>query len=135
MAAITLPSAIRATSTTKTRVVQYGATVSLGNPLYLDTTDNKSKLADANASATTANAYCIALTPGIDGSYGLVAIGGSVELIGSTLAVGVYVLGSTAGSIVPEADLTTGDYLTQIGLATSTTSLLLDFQVTGVTHA
>lgn len=135
MAAISAPSSIRARSTTRTRLVQYGATVALGNPLYLDTSDNKYKLADANASAVTANASCVAMTTGVDGDYGIVAISGSIEFVGSTLAVGVYVLGATAGSIVPETDLTTGDYLTQIGSATSTTVMLLDIVATGAVHA
>lgn len=93
MAAITLPTSIRATSTTKIRLVQYGATVALGNPLYLDTADNKYKLADANH------------------------------------------VGQTAGSVVPFADLTTGDYVTRIGTASSSTVLLLSIEATGVTHA
>jgi hypothetical protein len=59
-----------------------------------------------------------------------------VILVGTTMAVGEpYVVGGTAGDIVPETDLTTGDYVSRLGTAASTTQLDLSVKVTGIQHA
>ena len=82
---------------------------------------------------TTAAAKGIALTPGVADGYGIVATGGSIVLVGTTMTVGTtYNVGSTAGSIVPNADLTTGDYVTTLGTASSATQLDLAINATGI---
>ncbi|MER9170917.1 hypothetical protein NKI12_26900 [Mesorhizobium australicum] len=49
--------------------------------------------------------------------------------IGATLVAGVaYYLGGTPGSIVPVADLTTGDHPCMLGMAVNTTDLYIDIQ-------
>lgn len=136
MAALTGITAVRPTVTTKTALVIYGATIAAGQTLYLDSSDNKYKLADSNASAATATLKAIAITPGIDGGYGLVAISGSITLVGTTMLVGeTYHLGATAGTIVPDADLTTADYVSRVGVASSATQILLAIEATGIIHA
>jgi hypothetical protein len=134
MAALSGITAVRPTSTTvMTAPVKYGATISAGQSVYLDSADKKFKLADCNASVTTAAIRGIAVTPGVDGGYGYVATGGSVILVGTTMAVGeVYYVGGTAGSIIPHGDLTTNDYVSRIGTAASTTQLDLDLKATGI---
>lgn len=135
MAAITY-TAVRTTSTTQTRNVQYGATVAAGQPLYLDSTDSEHKLADNNVTATTAEAKGIALTPGVDAGGGVIAYGGSVVFVGATMTVGdSYYVGATAGEIVPQGDLTTGHYVTRLGTAASATQLNLNIEATGIVHA
>ena len=124
-----------ATTNTVSRHVVYGSTVVPGNLLYLDTTDNKYKLADADVSETTAGASAIAVTPGSDTDNGIVITSGSVILVGATLTIGgAYVVSATAGAIAPEADLTTNDYVTRIGTAATTTRLDLTFTATGIQH-
>ena len=137
MTAISGITAVRPTATTKTALVIYGATIAVGQPLYLDSSDNEYKLTDANSSAATAALKAIAMTPGIDGGYGLVAIGGSIILlVGTTMAVGeTYYAGATAGTIVPDADLTTADYISRVGVASSATQILLAIEATGIIHA
>lgn len=133
MAALSGITAVRPTSTTVYRNVLYGATISVGQSLYLDVADNEHKLADSNASASTAAAKGIAITPGVDAGYGLMATGGSVVLVGTTMVVGeTYYVGATAGTIIPSADLTTGDYVTRLGTASTTTQLNLDISATGI---
>lgn len=135
MAALSGITAVRPTSDTQVSKVVYGATVSAGNPLYLDTADNEHKLADNNASAATAAAKGIAVTPGVDGGYGYIATGGSIILVGTTMAVGeTYYVGPTAGEIIPDADLTTGHNVTRLGTAETTTQLKLAIEATGITH-
>jgi hypothetical protein len=136
MAAISGITAVRPTLTTKTALVVYGATIAAGQPLYLDASDNEYKLTDSNSSSATAALKAIAMTPGIDGGYGLVAISGSIILVGTTMLVGEsYYAGATAGTIVPDADLTTGDYISRVGVASSATQILLAIEATGIVHA
>lgn len=116
--------------------VRYGATIAAGSPVYLDESDSKYKLADANASTATAAVRGIAITSGVDGDYGYLAKGGGVVLVGTTMSVGeTYYIGPTAGQITPDADLTTGDRVSQLGTAASATQLDLSIKSTGIVHA
>lgn len=135
MAALAGITAVRPTASTVVRLVKYGATISAGQPLYLDTADNEHKLADANASATTADVKGIAVTPGVDGGYGYIAVSGSIVLVGTTMAVGeTYYAGPTAGQIIPDGDLTTNDRVTRLFTASSATEAKLSIEATGITH-
>lgn len=129
-------TAVRPTANTDFTRVSYGATVAAGNPLYVDSADNLSKLADSNASAATAAAKYIAITPGVSGGFGLVAKGGSIILVGTTMVVGeTYYVSQTAGSIIATNELATGDYVTRLGTASSATQLDLAIQATGIQRA
>jgi len=136
MAALSGINAVRPTaSTVMTGPVKYGTTISAGQSVYLDSADKKYKLADCNSSVTTAAVRGIAVTPGVDGGYGYVATGGSVILVGTTMAVGeTYYVSGTAGSIIPDGDLTTNDYVSRIGIAASATQLDIDLNATGIQH-
>jgi hypothetical protein len=133
MAALSGITAVRPTSTTQFERVIYGATVAAGNPLYLDTADGEHKLGDSNASVTTAKVRAVAITPGIDAGYGLVATSGSIILVGTTMVVGTnYYVGATAGEIIPEGDLATNDFVTRLGTASTATQLDLSIVATGI---
>lgn len=124
-------TAARPTSTTVARVVQYGGTVSAGQPVAKSS--GKYVAADANASSTLAAAEGIALTPGVADGYGVVAFNGGVILVGTTAVVGTtYLVSRTAGGIMPDADRTTGDYVTILGTASTTTQLDLNIKATGI---
>jgi hypothetical protein len=136
MAALSGITAVRPTANTQFSKVAYGATISAGQPLYLDSTDSEYKLADANLSAAGAAVKGIAMTPGVDGGYGIIATSGSIILVGTTMAVGeTYYAGATAGEINPDADVTTGWYVSRLGTAASATQLDLSIKATGITHA
>jgi hypothetical protein len=100
-----------------------GATITAGQAVYKDASDGgKFKLAD-NDSATAAvrSFYGIALHGASSGQPLTVLKEGPIT-IGATVAVGtVYMTSSTAGGIAPVADAATGDYVTVIGIGTSTT--------------
>lgn len=120
-------------TTTKTRGgLVYGESVTQGQPVFL-AADGKYYRCDANDTAIKARCAGIALQPGIADSPAVIALPGSTPgeslvNLGATLAAGmVYCVGATVGEIVPYADLTTGDYVTIIGVAKTTA--LLDFQV------
>lgn len=126
-------TAVRPTENTRTELVKYGATISLGNTLYLDASDNEYKLADADLSEAAAKSVAIAMTPGVDGGYGLVAKDGSIILVGATMTAGEsYLVSDTAGGIRPNADKNSGDYITEIGRAATTTQLDLSIEATGI---
>lgn len=130
-------TAVRPTANTVSRLLLYGTTIALGETVYQDATDNSEcKLADANASAATAAAIGIAITPGVDTSYGYIATGGSIILVGTTMVVGQqYFVGPTAGQIIASSELATGDRVTLLGVAASTTQLDLTIKATGITRA
>jgi len=137
MAALSGITAVRPTSNTQVSgAVLYGATISAGQAVYLDAADSKYKLCDNNASAATATIKGVAMTPGVDGGYGYIATAGSIILVGTTMAVGeTYYAGATAGEIVPDADLATGNYISRIGTGASATQLDLTIKATGIVHA
>lgn len=120
-------------STTPHKIVQYGESVTQGMPLYKSTSDGKYYKADANDTAAKAIAACIAITPGSADGYGLAAFPGtspgqSLVNLGATLAVGtVYAVSATVGAICPIADLTSTQYITTLGVATTTA--LLDLRI------
>jgi hypothetical protein len=124
-------TAVRPTANTITRIVQYGSTVSVGQPVAISS--SKYVAADANASATLAAATGIAMTPGVTDGYGVIAVSGSVILVGTTMTVGdTHLVSRTAGAIMPNADRSTGDYVTRLGTASTATQLDLAIQATGI---
>jgi hypothetical protein len=100
-----------------------GATIAAGDALYIDTSDsNKLKLAIATSAAAAVFAG-IATHAALSGQPVQYIPAGAIT-IGATLAIGtVYVVSATAGKICPVADLVAGNYLTIIGMP-STTSIL-----------
>ena len=121
-------------SATQVRLVQYGATIAAGNTIY--PSGAKLLLADANLSAAAAAAAGIAITPGVDNGWGLMAFGGPIILVGATLAVGItYVVSRSTGAIMPIGDLQAGDYSTILGTAATATQLNLKIDATGILFA
>lgn len=106
-----------------------GATITQGQVVYQDRNDaNKWKLGDANASAVTAgNGTLVGLAcqSVASGQYFDVLLEDDDLTIGGTVLTAntAYILSATAGGIAPLADLTTGWYLTLLGVAKSTTKL------------
>lgn len=103
-----------------------GATITAGQVVYRDSTDGKYKLADANASPATANAVGIAAHGASNGQPLRVVIYDPDFTVGGTVAKGVYVLSGTAGGIAPVADIVSGWYPVVVGVATSTTKMIVD---------
>lgn len=101
-----------------------GASVTAGQVVYLDSADNKYKLADNDSATVAARApYGIALHAAGSGQPLTVHKSGSI-VIGATTAVGViYCLSSTAGGICPSADNGAGDYVSVLGVGTSVTAM------------
>lgn len=135
MADLASITAVRPTVTTQLRIVQYGATIAVGQPIYKGS-DNKYLLADADLSTAAAAAEGIAMTPGVDGGYGVMAFGGPVILVGTTMVVGeTYLVSHNAGGIMPNSDKVSPDKITRLGTASSATQLNLSVEATGIQAA
>lgn len=114
----------------RARIESYisGEAVAIGQSAYIKASDGRAYKADANASAEAAGS----VGRGIAVSTASAA-GQQVDLqVSGVLAFGailtngeIYVASATAGGIAPEADLTTGWYVTLLGVATSTSNLEL----------
>ncbi len=100
-----------------------GATIAAGDALYIDAADsNRLKLAVATSAAASVFAG-IATHAALAGQPILYIPAGAIT-IGATLHVGtIYVVSATAGKICPAADLVAGNYVTIIGMPSSTTVL------------
>lgn len=112
-----------------------GGTVTAGQPVYKDSTaSNKLKAADADVLASAA-AVGIALHGASADQPLKYAIGGNLTLSAVMTAGAVYVVSANAGGIAPVADLGSGDYVTLLGIATSTTNLKLSISVSATAKA
>lgn len=111
-----------------------GATITAGQAVYLDTTTNTIKLADADTLAAS-NAFGVALNSASSGQPISIQRSGNIT-IGATVITGTaYYVSTTAGGICLESDLSTGDFPTFLGFATSTTVIALDPRTCGVAKA
>ena len=112
-----------------------GATITAGQPVYKDSTaSNKLKPADADVLASAA-AVGIALHGASADQPLKYATGGNLTLGAVMTAGAVYVVSTTAGGIAPVADLGSGDYVTLLGIATSTSNLKLSISVSATAKA
>lgn len=106
--------------------VTSGATITAGKLCYINSTDGKAYLADANGTAATKVLRGIALNAASAGQPVRLQTAGTIT-IGATVTVGeIYVLSATAGGICPEADLATGHTVSIVGVATTTTAIFLN---------
>lgn len=109
-----------------------GEAITAGQPLYVKAADGLCYLADANASSATATVVGIAANGAAIGQPVTYQKAGSMT-IGATLTKGEkYCVSATAGKICPFADLTTGDYISELGTASSASVLSVKINVTGI---
>jgi hypothetical protein len=129
---ITAASVVAGSGATIDRSHNAGAAITAGQVVYLESSSSTYKLADCNsATAEVRTPAGIALNGAASGQPLAVCTKGSVT-IGATLTAGVaYYLSGTAGGIRPVADNTTGDYPALIGMASSTTALVVNIQAPG----
>lgn len=109
-----------------------GASVTAGQTVYLDASDSRLKLADADASSTAAATKGIAMHAAGTGQPLKVAIAGHIDP-GFTVSVGaIYIQSATAGGISPVTDLGSGMYTTVLGLGITASSMKIVNQQAGV---
>jgi len=113
------------------KTVTAGATITAGKVVYLDKSDSEWKLADANASVTTAgkDGLAIALNGASDGQALEIQTEGDIDIGGTAALRSVYTVSSTAGGIQPHGDISAGEYTSIVGLAITTSRLRLAITV------
>lgn len=110
-----------------------GATITAGQAVWRDT-GNKYQLADNNHATTAARTpRGIALHAAFLDQPLQIQRSGDIT-IGATVTAGAaFYLSDTPGGICPVADVGSGENVSLIGLAKSTTVLTIDIQAPGVT--
>lgn len=111
-----------------------GSAFTAGQTGYLDGSLNRWKLAVATAQASAA-ARGIATANFSTGQIGRFQTAESLNL-GGGVAVGVvYAVSTNAGGIAPIADVTATNWITTLGVGSSTNNLLLQIHRSGVQKA
>lgn len=110
----------------------FGETVAAGEWVYLHT-DGKLYLADAT-SATKAATVGMALNGGAANQPAQIGFAEDVTLSGMTVGT-FYFLSATPGKMCPHADLTSGNFVTCLGGATTATNFRINRNVLGVAIA
>lgn len=109
-----------------------GADLTGGQMVYKDATDSKLKLADSDGAAALRECIGMVLSGGAGNGQPAHLIEEGVVSLGAILTPGkIYVLSDTPGGIMPADDLETGDYVTIVGVAVSTTQLKIKIWNTG----
>jgi hypothetical protein len=134
MADISVTAAsVQRTDTTTVLAGIAGATITAGQQLYKDSSDGNALKPGIATSAAASAVVGIAAHGASDGQpiryYGR----GDVTFNAVLTAGEVYVASaSAAGGIAPVGDVTTGNFVTILGVATSTTNLKLGITASGV---
>jgi hypothetical protein len=130
MATITLTSAnVRVGASGTSSVGVAGETLVAGDMLYLKAADGKYWKA-VNTTEAAADFVAVALTAAsADGNVALLNNVNQITHLDHSTAIWTqgktYVVGDTAGTMMDAGDVSTSDYVTVAGVASSTTSLML----------
>jgi predicted transcriptional regulator len=109
-----------------------GETITAGQSVYKSASDGKLYKADANLSAGAATTYGVALHGSLAGQPLTIIRSGNLNP-GATVVVGtIYVQSAAAGGIAPVSDLASGWNVTQIGIGTTASNILVDIKARGV---
>lgn len=114
---------VLASATARTVTGVAGATITAGQPLYIDTADGNA-LKPAQNTSTKSAFVGIALHAAADGQPITYCSRDEDFTIGATVAVGqVYILSDNAGGIAPISDAGSGDFIVVVGIGKSTTKI------------
>ncbi len=126
---ITAANVLKVSGTTKQGTA--GAGINAGQALYKDAAAGTIKLGDSDGAAGLRECVGLALNSPASGQP-VAFISEGVISVGAVLTAGkVYVLSDTPGGIMPVEDLETGDYVTIVGVALSTSQLAVKIWNTG----
>jgi hypothetical protein len=132
---ITAASVAASNQATIRREYPFGATVTAGQLVYLDS-NNRWQLMDSNAASTgngVTDTRGIALHGGANTQPAAVVTADPDFTPGGTLTnAAAYYASPNAGALAPAADITTGNYAVFMGVAKSTTKLNLNPTAAGI---
>ena len=137
MAAITITAAnVGLGSDAEYQELLGGETIPHGSPVYQSALNVGRHLRAVNdGTAEQATVVGVTATRGTDGGKMIVVTSGTIELGGGVTDGTLYFLGATAGTIVPEGDLVSGNKKVLIGVGVGTTALRVNILNTGATIA
>lgn len=123
---ITVASLAPGTNARIDRTRLAGEALTIGVAVYLKSTDKRWWMSDTDTAEPLALAYGVTVTnAAAAGQPVCVQYGGNLT-VGATLVAGeVYGVGEAAGGIAPKADCAVGEYERILGIASSTTVLVL----------
>lgn len=138
---ITASQVVQSSTTSDIEHGTAGEAITVGQSVYKKASDGKIYKADADNSSATAAAIGIAVS-GADAASqsvswqktGTITIGAAAAIT----AGATYYVSDTAGGIKPEADLTTGDYVTMLGVGNGSNGIVMPNAgpfASGVDHA
>lgn len=111
-----------------------GETLTAGKTAYMEASTKLIKMADSNSATAEAKTPAYFILNGAATGQPVSLLKEGDLTIGATLTPGSpYFQSETPGGIQPAADLASGEYVTQVGIAKSTTVLAVKFITPGVT--
>lgn len=112
-----------------------GEAIEAGMSFYLKSSDGKAyKAVSSSAAAADATGIAICPCPAAD-DYFIAVVSGGVDL-GVALTVGEsYFVSGASGKVQPSADVGSGEYVTELGKAVTSSRLKLNVIASGVAHA
>jgi hypothetical protein len=120
MADLTItPANVLKSATTSVQSGTAGVTITAGQALYLDATDGKLKLAQADGTAAEAACVGHALHGATANQPLAYAAGGTFNIGATTVKTTTYVLSAAAGATCPQADLVSTNRIVRLGHATA----------------
>lgn len=109
-------------------------TIAQGEACYINSS-SLAALAQCDGTATEATVAGIAVNAALAGQPVCLQSGGSLGF-GAILTAGTpYAVGRVAGQIIPVSDLASTDKISYLGIASTTSNLVLGINNTGVTKA
>ena len=108
-----------------------GETVARGKPVYTKAADGKAWLAGCEGTSAVATVTGICLNDAAASQPVRVMISGNLAF-GAILTVGMIYVLSASGLIAPHSDLATSDYVSVLGVATTSSNLRLAIINSGV---
>lgn len=129
------PTAVLPGANAQTRRGTAGATITAGDAVYKSSTTNTVLLADSNSATVEARtADGIALNGASSGQPVEYQTSGDMTMNAVLTANTAYFLSDTPGGICPIADIGAGEFLQLLGIAKSTTVLMMLLATTGVSN-
>lgn len=115
---ITAGSVLNSSATVLTGTA--GESLTAGQSVYLKAADGKIWKAQCDGTAAEAEAVGITLHAAGAGQPIAYATEGAINIGATTSKATSYVVSAAAGGVAPIADLTSGQYITELGYATAT---------------
>jgi len=112
-----------------------GESLTPGQAVYQNASDLKYYKADCDTVSTaTVSGVCVSYAAADAYVYILNSLNSVID-IGATVSVGeIYVVSDTAGNIMPNTDLTSGQYVSVIGYGSDTNEITMNIYNSGVAH-